>query len=106
MSIREQFEKDFGKKQANAVMAAAEYHKNGVHDKMGSDPFRWAIAICLGYQCMEKDRFREYHGITIPWETVKEWIKVHGDLKNHDGDSDYLSLLCGVYNEFVKETVQ
>lgn len=98
MSVRERFVADFGEDQAAAIERAAEEHKNGIHDNPGSDYFRWALVICVGYDCMKKDPFRQHHGITVPWETLRPWIKEHGQFAEHDGDTDYLSLMIGVYN--------
>ena len=83
---------------------AAKYHENGVNSKCkGDDPFKWALVICIGYQCCEKSDYREYHGITAPWDEIKAWIKAHGHLDTHNGDCDYLALFAGVYNEFLPE---
>lgn len=100
-AVREAFVADFGETEAAAVEAAAESHKNGVHDKPGSDYFRWALAIAIGYECMSKDSYREHHGISVEWSVLRPWIRDHGDLANHDGDSDYLSVFTGTYNYFV-----
>ena len=101
MSIRESFVDRFGADQADAVVAAADEHANGIHDDRGSDPFKWAIAICIGYECVSKDSYRDHHGITAPWEAIRQWIKDHADLGSHDGDVDYLSMLAGRYDEFM-----
>ena len=100
MSVRSIYAYAFGAEQADAVEAAAAKHKNGVHDDPGSDPFRWALAICLGYECLSKDSYREHHGITVPWDVLRPWIRNHGDLANHDGDVDYLTLFTGGYDYF------
>lgn len=57
--------------------------------------------IAIGYQCAEVDRYRKHHKITVPWASLKEWIKAHAFLGNHDGDCDYLGLFAGVYNEYI-----
>lgn len=101
MSIRDAFIEAFDEANATAIEAAAEEHKNGIHDRPGSDYFRWAIVIAIGYECMEKDGYREYHGITAPWPALHDWIRDHANLADHDGDSDYLSMMAGTYNEFV-----
>lgn len=54
-------------------MTATE-HKNGVHDNPGSDFFKWALCICIGYECMEKEDYRNHHGTVTPWEDLKKWI--------------------------------
>jgi len=103
MSVRESFVARFGEGQAAAIEAAAEGHKNGCHDNPGSDYFRWAIAICIGFECMSNDSYRTDHGITAPWDEIRAWIKADARLAEHDGDSDYLALFCGHYNEFMPE---
>ena len=100
--IRKKFVKAFGEKQATFVEKAANYHANGINSECkGDDPFKWALLICIGYQCCEKGNYRKYHGITAPWAKIKAWIKKHGQLNSHVGDCDYLALLCGTYNEFM-----
>lgn len=102
VSIRVAFAKKFGESQAAAIEHAAQGHENGVNSaRKGSDPFKWALLICIGYECISKDGYRKHHGITAPWAEIKAWIKKHGSLASHDGDCDYISLMCGAYNEFV-----
>lgn len=99
--IRDEFVKMFGEKEALALESAAEEHKNGVHDNPGSDPFKWVLLICIGYQCFEVEGYREYHGIVASFESIKQWVKDNAELDSHDGDSDFISLVAGVYNEYV-----
>ena len=99
---RDSFVQHFGEEDARNIELAAAEHKNGIHDEKGSDPFRWAITICIGFQCAELDSYREYHGITAPWMEIQQWIKDHGDLSIHDGDVDYIMLALGGYNEYVQ----
>lgn len=101
MSPRESFVELFGEQQASAIEAAAEGHKNGVHDKKGSDPFKWACLIAIGYQCVEK--FGQSHGITVPFDEFKAWAIEHGEFASHDGDFDYISAFCGHYNEYMQK---
>lgn len=102
VSVREKYVAEFGEESAAALEAAAEDHANGPNsENRGSDPFKWVLLICIGYQCAEVDRYRESHGIASPdWETLRQWIIDHGELASHDGDCDYLSLMCGKYNEY------
>lgn len=103
-SIREQFAAKFGEDQAAAIEAAANEHGNGINNtNLGSDPFKWALLICIGYECASKDSYRDHHGITAPWNTVSRWIKDHAELGTHNGDVDYLSMFAGAYNEFMPE---
>ncbi len=102
--IRERFVKKFGDTEADAIESAAVGHGNGINDlNHGSSEFRWSICICLGYECMEIDRFREYHGIYAPWKEIKQWIKDYAELDQHNGDLDYLSAFLGVYNEYMPD---
>ena len=111
-SVREKFVAMFGEEQASAVERAANYHDNGVNSSRsgedegsnrGTDPFKWALLICIGYECMEKPRYREYHGIAAQWDDIKSWIKREAELDTHDGGCDYLSLFCGTYDEYMPE---
>ena len=104
MSIREKFVEAFDEGLASHLEIAAHEHSNGVNsENKGSDPFRWVLLICIGYQCAEIDGYREYHGITAPWADIKKWIIDHGSLGEHEGDCDYLSMLGGAYNEYTSE---
>lgn len=98
-SVRTSYVKEFGEEQAKALENAAQEHKNGVNDKTGSDPFKWAVLIAIGFQCVEEERFRNYHGIDVPLEAFKKWAKLHGELASHDGDFDYLAMAAGAYSE-------
>lgn len=65
MTIRTAFEKRFGVADAEAIWQAALRHANGINDgNKGDDPFKWAILICIGYQCMEVPGYRDEHEIT------------------------------------------
>jgi hypothetical protein len=100
MTVRDGFVKRFGEENASAVERAAEKHCNGVNDqKRGSDPFKWACLIVIGYECIS--RFREYHKIDINPVSFKQWCIEDGNLGEHDGDVDYLSLFAGVYGDYV-----
>jgi len=101
MSVRDSFVEHFGEEQTKLVEAAAEAHDNEVHPNRGTDPFKWVIAICLGFDCLSCKEYMESHDIDLNWEDVEQWIKDHGKLGTHDGDVDYMAALCGVYAPFV-----
>lgn len=102
MSTRESFVEHFGEEQAQAIEKACYSHNTDHLDhNPGSDSFRYAIAICIGFQCMEVDGYREHHGITAPWVDLHQWIIDHGELRHHDGGIDWLALAAGTYNEYV-----
>lgn len=101
MSVRESFVRQFGEEDAVSIEKAAREHKNGVHDKTGTDPFKWAILICIGYQCFEYESYRKHHGIKASFLDIKRWCIEEADLGSHDGDCDYISLMTGAYNDFV-----
>lgn len=101
-SVKDDFIKRFGVKEAEAIERAAESHGNGINDRRrGDDPFKWALCICIGYQCMEISSYREFHEIRSPWDEIKSWIKDYAHIGTHNGDVDYLSLLIGKYKEYM-----
>ncbi len=103
-SIRAAFVEKFSESDAQAIESAAIEHQNGIHNRRGSDPFKWALCICIGYQCFEKPSYRKYHGIKTPYRTLKVWIRNHADLASHDGDFDFLAMVIGIYDTYVKKT--
>lgn len=99
---RDSFVARFGEADAVVMESAAAHHENGVNsERKGSDQFRWALAICIGYECFTRPAFHEWHGFTAAGDDIKAWAKEHGDLEHHDGDVDYISLLAGAYGEYV-----
>lgn len=99
-SVRESFVAVFGEEEAQALEEAALEHANGTNDlSKGSDPFKWTILMVIGYQCAEK--YSEYHKINAPWEQIKDWAKLEGNLESHDGDCDFLAMLAGIYDEYL-----
>lgn len=106
MSVRESFVEIFGKEQAHRIELAANEHSNDVNStSKGADPFKWAVLVCIGYECVSRPSFAQYHQITIGQDKFKEWCLEHGELGTHDGDSDYLALFCGTYEPYLKPTV-
>lgn len=104
--IRKKFVKRFGEKLAVKLEEATEFHGNGINDKnKGSDPFKWVLLICIGYQCFEVMAYRKYHKINgmASFRTLKKWIRTNADLGSHDGDCDYLALFAGAYKPFIKK---
>lgn len=101
MSVRERFVADFSDDLASAIETAAEQHKNGVHDNKGSDPFKWALLITIGYECWSKPDYAKHHGIDGDADAIRSWIKEHGALGSHDGDCDFLAMMVGAYDEYV-----
>jgi hypothetical protein len=102
-SVRESFVARFGEGNAAAIEAAARGHKNGVHDNLGSDPFKWALLIAIGHECM--GRYASDHGITVAESDIQAWAVEHGDLGAHDGDCDYIALICGTYDAWLPAEV-
>lgn len=97
MTLRQSYEERFGKKQAEALVTAAEMHRNGVHDNKGNDPFAWAVLIALGYQCVEL--YSKHHGITVSFEDFQQWCLDNvEEFKTYDGDFDYLGAMTGAYD--------
>jgi hypothetical protein len=103
MTTREKYAAAFGEEQTAAIEKAAEGHiAQGASSDRGSDAFKWALLVVIGFQCAERDGYREHHGITVPWVEVQAFMKA-ADLGSFDGGMpDVLAALCGVYNEYLK----
>ena len=101
-TVRASFVERFGNEQTDKIIAAALEHNNTVHNNPGEDVLQWAIVITIGYECWSKDRYRDYHGITVPAEEIEQWITEEGDLENYTGDPDYVTLLTGGYDKYME----
>jgi len=103
MTTRESFVHHFDEEEACVVEAAAIEHSNGINNiNKGSDEFRWAISICIGYECFKLPEYRNAHGFNYDAEAIQAWIRMHCNLGNHDGDVDYLALFCGTYQDYIQ----
>jgi len=105
--IENKFIKRFGRELAEKIKEAAESHANGANNEKIGDYFKWALLIVIGYQCLEKKEYRDYHGIKFPkgvkWLDIKKWIRDNAELETYQGDLDYLALFAGVYDYYVKK---
>lgn len=103
--MRADFVKKFGAEEAEHIEAAAHEHANGINSlNKGKDPFRWAVLICIGHQCMSHPDYRRHHQIETPWPQMDAWLKNYERrvwISEHDGDVDYLALFAGKYQEYV-----
>jgi hypothetical protein len=100
-ALQAKFAAEFGEEAASKILAAAIEHNNDVHGNAGSDVFRWALCITIGFECWSVSKYAEYHGIEVDPGGVRDWIKEHAELSEHDGDVDYLAAMAGVYDEYV-----
>lgn len=102
-NVRKKFIKDWGEELAKKFEEAAEKHRNGINDREIGDYFKWALLICIGYQCLEKPEYRKYHGIgRLNWRKMKKWIRDNAELEIYRGDFDYLAWAAGKYDYFLK----
>ena len=109
MTMRDDFIATFGIENTEAIERAADSHANDVTRRWGSDRFRWALVMCLGYQCMSKPEYREHHGITAPWDALDAWMQTperRAWFADHDGECDYLALLAGTYNPYMPQQAE
>jgi hypothetical protein len=95
------FGEKFGFEQVDKIVSAAVEHNNEIHSHIGSDIFVWALAIAVGYSCLEVTAFREYHGITVPVDDLRSWVLANGALDHFDGTPDFLGLILGAYDSRV-----
>jgi len=100
--VTKKFITDWGRNTYKLVLKSAIEHGNGINDKKIGHELKHALLICIGFQCMEKPDFQKHHGfVGLDWNKMKKWIKDNAELKTYKGDLDYLSLMCGVYDEYI-----
>jgi hypothetical protein len=97
MSVRKSFVEHFGEELAHGIERAALFHETRRNGKdKGSDRFKWALLIAIGYECTSV--YQEHHNLQeLDHEQFKEWCKAHGHLHSHDGDADIRALIDGRY---------
>lgn len=99
-SIRKAFEKEFGKLDAIAIMVAATSHADPPR-KRGIGLFQWALMICIGFDCITKQRF--YHGIGTHPSVIKSWVKKYARLDKYNGPCDIATAFCGGYKKWMPD---
>ena len=104
-SIRAPFVQEFGEDAAASIEKAANMHQGGFTNR-GSDPFKWALLVAIGWECISSDNYAGYHKIKHSfWPRIDQWIIDCADLGSHDGDSDALSMAVGAYDRYMKKPV-
>lgn len=78
--------------------------ENHEKDDRGSDPFRYVILTCLGYECVTNDGYRRAHALTLdPFEFMK-WCITEADLESFDGDQpDHLAMAITQLTRFQQQ---
>lgn len=103
-----EFTHRFGAKTYDAILSAAAEHGNGINDvEKGDDVFRWALLVCIGYECLTRPAFIAYHEIAHA-DAIVAWMKEPAQrawIAAHNGDMDYLAMFAGVYNQFMPEGI-
>lgn len=112
MSLRDQFVAEFGEPAAVALEKACDGHMaeaGSLHanDDRGSEPFRYVLLACIGYQCLVIERFRQHHDIRPSKESLQSWIVENAKLEEHVGDlPDYLAMVVGAFNPWLSIDTQ
>ena len=101
--LRERFVAEFGEHLALAIEAAIERHVPRLRMRLerGSDPFRFALVWAVGLECLTRDEFRAQHGIEVPWELLREWLREADLLAGFDGTFDWGGRAAGRFDEIV-----
>ncbi len=95
------FAEKFDKTNALKIVYAAEEHEPLTYASCrGNDPFKWALLMCIAFQCIEVPEYADYHGFTFDLVEVRKWIKENVDFSDYDGDLGPLSLAAGVFAQY------
>jgi hypothetical protein len=102
-SLRDRFVASFGEYLAVSIEAAVERHIPELKFEIerGSDPFRFALVWAVGLECLSRPEFRTEHGITVPWEMLRDWIRGIGLLAGFDGTFDAGGRGAGLFDEIL-----
>lgn len=101
--LRDEFIKDFGIDTWLKLQEAVKSHiDDGLIDKEFKGNFAQVIFLAIGFECVEKSEYRQYHGISITWDEFKSWLLSHRDrilrMRITDNDIDYLAFSVGKYD--------
>ena len=102
-SVGKKFAEKFGREEADRILLVGLTHRREhffrTDAKLGSDPFKGALAFVIGMECVTK--YAKEHGFKLDPAEFKAWVIEHGEMRSHDGDFDGLALLAGSYNEWL-----
>jgi hypothetical protein len=97
-TLRENFIEHFGEHDADLIEKCAKEH---MPDKyLGSDPFKGALVIAIGFECFTNQTYNEHHGFETNGDEIKEWLKKNKILENYDGDIDEAANAAGAYERY------
>ena len=98
-TIRARFVEVFGEHLAISIEAAIERHVPALKVPLerGSDPFRFALVWAVGLGCLSDPGFRAEHGVIVPWEMLRDWIRDADLLAGYDGTFDFGGHSVGLF---------
>ena len=101
--VRASFVAQFDKVEAKLIERAAQEHKDGigVAAHKGESPFRWALTVVIGFDCVNNETYRQYHGITLDPEEFASWCRHHAQLRSFTDGGDMLGMLGGHYQRYL-----
>ncbi len=101
--LRDRFVASFGEHLAISIEAAVERHIPDlkVEVERGSDPFQFALVWAVGLECLSRPEFRGEHGIAVPWEMLRDWIRGADILAGFDGTFDDAGRGAGQFDEIL-----
>ncbi len=102
-NLRDRFAATFGEHLAVSIEAAVERHVPALRIPLerGSDPFRFALIWAVGLECLSRPEFRAEHGIPVPWEMLRDWIRDADLLAGYDGTFDFGGRGMGLFDEIL-----
>ena len=105
--VRASFVVQFDKIEAKLIERAAQEHKSGmgVTAHKGDSPFRWALSVVIGFDCVDVEAFRQHHGITLDPEEFASWCRQHAQLRSFTDGGDILGMLGSHYQRYLAPVV-
>jgi hypothetical protein len=101
--LRDRFVAEFGEPLTVSIEASVEWHvpRLPVVLERGSDPFRFSLVWAIGLECLTRAEFRRQHGLVVPWEILRDWLRGADLLAGYDGTTDFGSRAAGRFDDLL-----
>lgn len=112
-SLEIPFIEEFGKDIAQLIIEIATSHISDEDDPLkrffypktntdyGNDYFIWCLLVCIDYECLSNERYRQIHSIPedFTFRKLIDFCKAHKEyFEKYTGSFNETSYYCGAYD--------